>query len=63
MKDPGAASVVAGVFLRCNVFGRNYRWAAGKKLCMHETVLYRKNSVREKTCDVHWFFLSFGYSV
>ena len=53
MKDPGTASVVAGVFLRCNVFGRNYRWAAGKKLCMHETVLYRKNSVREKTCDVH----------
>ena len=31
MKDPGTASVVAGVFLRCNVFGRNYRWAAGKK--------------------------------
>mgnify|MGYP006987838524 FL=1 len=53
MKDPGAASVVAGVFLRRNVFGRNYRWAVGKKLCMYETVLYRKNSVREKICDVH----------
>ena len=53
MKDPGTASAVAGVFLHCNVSGRNYRWSAGKNLCIHETVLHCKNSVREKTCDVH----------
>ena len=53
MKDPGTASAVAGVFLRCGVPGRNCRWAVGENLCMYETVLYRKNSVREKTCDVH----------
>ena len=53
MKDPGTASAVAGVFLRGGVPGRNCRWAVGENLCMYETVLYRKNSVREKTGDVH----------